>query len=562
MVNPWTRLGQMVRQWRDARAFLTSGIRLRDYFQTIDLGVFMIRDLDGTIRFWSAGCAQLYGWTAAEAIGRSSHDLLQTRWPVPLAEIDATIVRDGAWYGDLQHRTRDGHWLIVRASKVMRRNGHVSPMLLEALVDVTEQRRAEQDLEALNSGLEARIVTEVAAREAAQERSKHAQHMQALGQVAAGVAHEFNNILQAVQGGLEVIETRPDDPVRVARFARTALSATSRGGIITRRLLGFAGRAAFIAEVLDPALVLDALHDVLAHALGGRITVRLDLEPLLPRIVADKNELETALINLATNARDAMPDGGTITLTARAETVAATERHPANLAPGLYVRIMMRDGGIGMDAVTMARAVEPFFTTKAVGAGTGLGLSMAKGFAEQSGGDLMIESSLGAGTTVTLWLPATAPDAAQTPPPPGIVLPPPPPPAGRRVLLVDDEPMVRETLAAGLEGVGFVPIMAAGGAEALALLAAGAPIDIVVTDYAMPGMDGLTLVRKVRAARPDLPVLLLTGYVEGIGKQGGEDLAGTLSMLRKPISSRQLASSIDALLTLTQNGAGTIVDRA
>jgi PAS domain S-box-containing protein len=554
MAYTWATLRRLVRQWKDLRLLLNIDVGLRDYLQTVNLGTFLIRDLDGTIRFWSEGCTQLYGWSAEETLGRITHDLFHTRAPVPQDEIVAVILRDGVWTGDLQHQARDGRWLVVHARKVLRHNGHTTQMLLEALVDVTEQRQAEQALETLNSDLEARIVTEVTAREAAQERGKHAQHMQALGQIAAGVAHEFNNILQAVQGGLEVIETRPDDPVRVARFARSGLSATSRGALITRRLLGFAGRTVFAAEVLDPALVLDALHDVLTHTLGGRITVCLDLQPLLPPILVDKNELETALINLAANARDAMADGGAITLTARSDTVAAQETHPAHLMPGRYLRIALRDGGTGMDAATMARAVEPFFTTKPVGQGTGLGLSMAKGFAEQSGGGLMLNSALGEGTTVMLWLPATAPEIAPTAPPPMIAAPTAAPPPGRRVLLVDDEAMVREVLGAGLEAAGFVVIAVPGGAEALAVLETGEPVAVMVSDYAMPGMDGLTLVRKVRAARPGLPMLLLTGYVEPFDGRGAEVLPLASSVLRKPISSRQLIASINAILTLAKNG--------
>jgi CheY-like chemotaxis protein/anti-sigma regulatory factor (Ser/Thr protein kinase) len=349
--------------------------------------------------------------------------------------------------------------------------------------------------------------------------------------------------------------TRPDDPSRVAQFGRIALNATERGSIITSRLLGFAGRLPLHAERIEPAMVLDALNDVMCHTLGGKVTICLDLAPQMPRLFVDKSELETALINLAANARDAMPEGGTIVIAAAVDSVAADGRHPAGLARGDYVRVSVKDRGTGMDSATLRRAVEPFFTTKDIGRGTGLGLSMVKGFAEQAGGGLAIDSTPGEGTTVTVWLPvmdlaeqvaASQPVAREAPAEHK---------SGVRVLLVDDEDMVRETLSQGLQDAGFDVLAAQSGAEALALLDAGEPVDVLVSDYAMPGMDGLMVVREARARRGDLPVLILTGYVELFDSNASESsLFGLLSVLRKPIASSELARSIAAALTLAKNG--------
>jgi PAS domain S-box-containing protein len=527
--------------------------RQRDLIETVDLGIFMARDLDGTIRFWSKGAERLYGWTSEEAVGQISHTLLKTIHPVPLAEIEAKVVNEGEWTGDLQHTTKDGRRLTVFARKVRRNrpNGRVVT-LLEILHDVTEERRDQAILAEMNRTLEHRIEAAVAEREHAQVRVRYRHHMQALGEIAAGVAHEFNNILQAVCGALEIIASHPGDEDRVERFSKIAADAAGRGSIITSRLLGFAGRAPIRAERIEPALVLDALGDVLAHTLGGKVTVNVLLEPGLPSIVVDKAELETALINLATNARDAMPEGGSLMLSAASEIVPAWDTD-AGLAAGHYLRLAVRDEGTGMDATTLARAAEPFYTTKPIGSGTGLGLSMVKGFAEQSGGCIAIESELGKGTTVTMWLPASeacTPSTRPSPAPLAIAAE-----AGIRVLLVDDELMVRETLAAGLSEFGFSVLIADGGTLALAMLDGGEPIDVLVTDYAMPGMDGLTLIREARERRPTLPALILTGYIQSINSETTDrGLASVFSVLRKPISVAELANSIAAVLTLSRNG--------
>jgi PAS domain S-box-containing protein len=523
--------------------------RLRDLMATVNLGVFITRELKGKILFWSHGAERLYGYTSAEAVGRISHDLLHTVHPIPLAEIEEAVVTKGEWSGDLGHVTKDGRHLIVAARKVRRdlSNGHIIT-LLEVLHNVTAERADQAALAELNRTLERRVEIEVATRAETQQRARSAHHMQALGKISAGVAHEFNNILQAVVGSLECIAQRPDDTARVSRFCQIALGATERGSIITSRLLAFSGRSPLHTERIEPALVLDALRDVLAHTLGGLVTVRLDLEPLLPALVVDKSELETALINLATNARDAMPEGGTMTLSARADT------DPPGLPAGRYIRFSVTDCGTGMDATTMRRSVEPFFTTKAVGSGTGLGLSMVKGFAEQSGGDIAIDSTPDKGTMVTVWLPVTELDE-RTPQRPVTKDVPVDIKAGTRVLFVDDEDMVREALSAGLEDAGFDVLMAPSGAAALALLDANEPVDVLVTDYAMPGMDGLSLIRQARERRPGLACLILTGYVESVGNTATDDgLASALSVLRKPIASAALANSIRAALTLASNG--------
>jgi CheY-like chemotaxis protein len=323
---------------------------------------------------------------------------------------------------------------------------------------------------------------------------------------------------------------------------------------VTRRLLAFARKGELRAEALDPAVLLAGMQEVLEHTLGTGIQVRTDETAGLP-LLADKGQLETVLVNLAANARDAMPRGGTLTLSAAPEGVAeaGTEgrpAHEADLAPGRYVRLAVSDTGEGMAAEVLARASEPFFTTKDQGKGTGLGLAMARGFAEQSGGGFAIRSTPGAGTTVTLWLPAAQGTAARGTSASGGGAA--PQPAGRvRVLVVDDEDLVREVLAEGLEEHGYATQRAGSAAVALAMLDAGAGVDVLLTDYAMPGTDGLTLIGEARRRRPGLAAVLLTGNASGeVEARLAMDgmTGGAFSLLRKPVRADELAARLAAVL--------------
>ncbi len=450
-------------------------------------------------------------------------------------ELERLMRSAGDAGGDYTYeRTRpDGTVLEVRTQRLP--DGGI----VRTFTDITERKRGE------------------AALAAAQARAAHAERMQALGQLAGGIAHDFNNILQAVQGGATLIEKRAADAASVRRFARMILDATERGTSITRRLLAFARRGELRAEAVEPGELLWGLRDVLSHTLGSGITVGVELAGGLPPLLADKGQLETALVNLATNARDAMPGGGTLTFAAATETVAETSILAPELSPGRYVRLSIRDTGTGMDQRTLTRVLEPFFSTKPSGRGTGLGLSMAKGFAEQSGGALTIDSTPGRGTTVHLWLPAAIRQDAPARPavPPGLPASAAGDDAGRHVLLVDDEAMVRETLAASLQEAGYVVLPVADGAAALEQIRSPAIVDILVTDLSMPGIDGLTLIRQAQRERSGLPAVLLTGYA-GHGAQlaVGNSVSGAFSLMRKPVTAAQLADRIEALLAVTQAG--------
>ena len=278
-----------------------------------------------------------------------------------------------------------------------------------ALRDLAAVAVSEVALRHLARELEARLCAEAAAREAAQARLAQARRLEALGQLAGGVAHDFANVLQAVQGGARLAAERLErDPGAARHLLGLVGDAARRGASVTRRLLAFARRGELRVAPVDAVALLRELGEVLAHTLGGAgLSVRVEAGPGLPPVLADRGELEAVLVNLATNARDAMPRGGALTLAATAETVAdGAAPRPAGLRPGRYVRLAATDTGNGMDPATLARAAEPFFTTKPEGEGTGLGLAMARDFAEQAGGGLGLASEPGRGTTVTLWLPA------------------------------------------------------------------------------------------------------------------------------------------------------------
>lgn len=378
-----------------------------------------------------------------------------------------------------------------------------------------------------------------------QEMMAQAEKLSALGLLAGGVAHDFNNIVQGVAGCASLIGRYAGDPAKVAKYAQMLEDAAWRGASITRRLLALARRDELRTESVDVRLLLEDMCSMLSHILGANISIRLDLAPDLPPALADKGQLEAVLVNLATNSRDALHDGGTITFSAVAEDVAGP--HPADLRPGAYVRLAVADDGAGMDATTLKRAVEPFFTTKAPGKGTGLGLSMARGFAEQSKGTLTIASEPERGTLVSLWLPAAAAASAR------------PVAAGKevnavangtpRILLADDEKVIREVLARELRDRGYTVVLAENGLAALALLDDGEHVDMIVTDFSMPGMDGVTLIGAAQRRHPLLPAILLTGYAgEAATLAIGKKVGGPATLLRKPISGAQLADNVAMML--------------
>ncbi|HEY4123282.1 MAG TPA: ATP-binding protein, partial [Rhizomicrobium sp.] len=385
-----------------------------------------------------------------------------------------------------------------------------------------------------------RDITERVGAERAIEKAREAlfqsQKMDAIGQLTGGVAHDFNNLLMAVLGSIELVRKRlPEDP-RITPLLDNAIQGARRGSALTQRMLAFARRQDLKIEAIDVPELVRGMTDLLQRSLGPQVTIETRFPLTLSPAHGDNNQLELALLNLAVNARDAMPQGGHIVIAAREEHLS-----DAGTAPMSHICISVTDTGEGMDDATLAHATEPFFTTKGVGKGTGLGLAMVHGMAEQSGGRFVLKSSKGRGTTAEIWLPAAtglspglpesqpAQEAART--------------TGLTILAVDDDGLVLMNTAAMLGELGHTVFEANSGQEALDVLRENPSIDLIITDQAMPHMTGVQLTNAVRADFPDMPVILATGYAE---LPSGVDIK--LLKLAKPFSEHDLARAVGEVL--------------
>jgi signal transduction histidine kinase len=407
-----------------------------------------------------------------------------------------------------------------------------------------EQRVAERtaDLQRFNEQLEVRIDERTRERETALAQLFEAQKMDTIGQLTGGVAHDFNNLLMAVLGSLSLLQKRLPDDERSHRLLENAVQGAKRGAALTQRLLAFSRRQELKPESIDVQRLVNGMRELLERALGHSVDLTTHFDAGLPAALVDSNQLELALLNVALNARDAMPNGGKLTINAHAYSQASNESN-SPLQAGDYVRIVVSDDGMGMNGVTLAKATEPFFTTKGPGKGTGLGLSMVHGLAAQSGGRLLIDSEPNRGTSVQLWLPVakTAPEAIL----PDAHLQKAAPRVGAcRVLIVDDDLLVMTGTSAMVEDLGHTPIEAHSGAEALAKLDSGATVDVVITDHAMPAMTGLQLARSIQEKYPGIPIILATGYAE----LPVDPAALGILRLAKPCSQYEIASAIQSAL--------------
>ncbi len=394
-------------------------------------------------------------------------------------------------------------------------------------------RRANRELEARAQALgeaNTELTHQVAERAKVEDQLRQAQKMQALGQLTGGIAHDFNNLLTVIQGSADMLR-RPDlKEDRRKRFAEAIVEASARAAGLTSQLLAFARRQPLQPEVIDVNAMIAGMTDLLDRTLGERFSIRTDLSAEICVVEADRAQLASAVLNIAVNARDAMPDGGTLKI--------ATQL--VHEESGNLVAICVTDGGTGMDEDTLARAMEPFFTTKGAGKGTGLGLSQVYGFATQSGGDLRIESAPGAGTTVHILLPcstATRPTTTEAAPEQTRAL------RIGAVLLVEDNEEVGEFAEAMLRELGHSVKRTRSGPEALEA-AAERPFDVVLSDVVMPQMSGLELAERLHQLQPSLPVVLTTGYSDEISRSG----AGGRPVLLKPYRLETLAAMLDDAL--------------
>ena len=416
---------------------------------------------------------------------------------------------------------------------------------------VLEQAVADRTRELSDANLA--LKAEAVERQAAEAQLRQVQKMEAVGQLTGGIAHDFNNMLAVVVGGIDLARRRLNGPRSdVMVHLTNAMEGAIRAAALTRRLLSFARSEPLLPERVDSAALVEGMSELMDRTLGERIEVRTVLDAEAWPVFVDPHQLENAILNLAVNGRDAMDGEGQLMIATANHTLAANA--VGDIQQGEYLRISVTDTGCGMSQEVIDRAFEPFFTTKEVGKGTGLGLSQIFGFAHQSGGEVGIDSVLGRGTTVSIYLPrteATATNvrlhpAAQRQEAEVIV-------AGARLLLVEDDPRVRTATVGALEDLGYDPVSCSSGAEAMRLFASE-DFDLVISDVVMPEMTGPELIRELRARRPDIAVLFVTGFV---GDGENDELVGS-EMLRKPFTVAALASAVARALARDTSGSHPI----
>ncbi len=437
------------------------------------------------------------------------------------------------------------------ALRARRRQYQARDLLAEREAGAASLRQSRKDLLSLNETLESRIeertralaqandrlMNEVIERERVQQAMVQLQKMEAIGRLTGGIAHDFNNLLNVVQGSMDLILMLSKDEVARQR-AEIARRACQRGGKLTGQLLAFARNQNLDLREADPGALFEGVRELVATSVGSSVRLSYAVEPDCPGVLADANQMEMALLNLAINARDAMECGGALSFRAGRAT------SPDGLLPdGDYVRIAVTDNGPGMAPELVAKVFEPFFTTKEVGKGTGLGLSQVYGMARQSGGAARILSAPGEGTTVEIWLRAWDGQQAGTP---GDAAPAALPHAqgSARILVVEDDTIVRESVVASLEAFGHAVTQAADGEAGLRALAQARP-DLIITDYLMPGITGAELMQQAREVYPGIPMIIATGYAD---MHAIESVLGDDILLRKPFQLAELASSVERAL--------------
>ncbi|WP_291829369.1 PAS domain-containing sensor histidine kinase [Bosea sp. (in: a-proteobacteria)] len=634
-------------------ATVTNESSLDEIARIFDSANVIVHGFDGVVTRWTSGSEGLYGWSRAEARGRAAHDLLETVFPQPFAEIVAHLKAHGVWTGELSQRRKDGTPVSVASRWVVAETeGESGTAIIETNVDVSDLRTMQAHLVAREAHLRSildtvpeamvvidesgtitsfsaaaeklfgfatseaigrnvrmlmpqpdrdahdgymdryletgqrriigygRVVTgqkkdgtefpmelaigearaagrriftgfirDLTSRHRIEEELRQAHKMEAVGQLTGGIAHDFNNLLTVISGNLEMIERRLTDD-RARALLREAQSAAEDGAKLTAQLLAFGRKQPLNAKRADIGQLVSRFSDLLRRALGETIELRMIVSGSPGPALVDASQLQNALLNLALNARDAMPRGGRLTVEISA---AKLDSDYASMYPevrtGSYVLISITDTGVGMSSEVRKRAFEPFFTTKGVGAGTGLGLSMVYGFTKQSGGHVQLYSEVGQGTSVRLFLPvaeaapaemSTGPAAAHEPPPslPG---------GSETILVVEDDARVRRVAVARLEDMNYRVLQAENAAAALRMLAAHPEVALLFTDIVMPGgMSGDELAREARRLMPDLKIILTSGFAEP--SVAVRELAAEASWLKKPYSAMELAVRIRELL--------------
>jgi two-component system CheB/CheR fusion protein len=490
-------------------------------------------DERGLVQSFNPGAERIFGYAAAEVIGENIKILM----PEPHANQHDRYIADYLRTGErkiigmrreAEGRAKDGRVFPLELAVGQMRLSSGKRHFIGSLRDLSERTRLEEQL-------------------------RRSQKMEALGQLTGGIAHDFNNLLTVILGNLELVGGKAGADAELRRAVEIAMSAADRAAALTRRLLGFSRRQVLQPQSLDLANVVNDMSEMLARTLGENVRVETVCPADLWHVMADKHEIENAVLNLAINGRDAMPRGGTITIETRNVRIDADyARENPDAVAGDHVMISVVDTGTGMPPAVLARAFEPFFTTKEVGKGTGLGLSMVYGFARQSSGHVKIESEIGKGTTVKLYLPRceldrsrAVTDAVNTVSKRG----------GETILVVEDDELVRGTVIAQLERLGYRVIAAKDGPSALIILNGGTPIDLLFTDVVMPGgISGRELACEAVRLRPQLKVVFTSGY-EQMRSNSKEPMVERADFLPKPFKQQELACKMREALGAAADAA-------
>jgi PAS domain S-box-containing protein len=500
--------------------------RERDRIWNVSQDLLLVADRNGVWQTVNPAWTRTLGWNEAELLNRTSEwldhpdDGGTTRAQVGKLRAGETTVRF-----ESRFRHKDGTYRWLSWTGVSDKD-----RIYAVARDVTAEKAATDRLKA------------------AEEALRQSQKMEAVGQLTGGIAHDFNNLLTGIVGSLDLLQTRLDQgrTENVSRYINAAMTSANRAAALTHRLLAFARRQPLIPKSVDANALVVSLEDLLRRTIGERIDLDIAASAGLWCTLCDPNQLESALLNLAINARDAMPDGGKLTIATANARIGGIDADTPALLPGDYIRIDVTDTGTGMSPEVAARAFDPFFTTKPIGQGTGLGLSMIYGFARQSNGHVLIDSKQGAGTTVRLYLPrhhgdaamertasATAEEYAAT---------------GETVLVVEDEPVVRGVIVEMLQDQGYRTLQAVDGPSGLRLLRLNERIDLLVTDVGLPGMNGRQLADQARETRPGLKILFITGYAENVAIAKGFLQPG-MEMITKPFDLDNLAQRIREMVS-------------
>ncbi|MFK3968693.1 ATP-binding protein [Ensifer adhaerens] len=528
--------------------------RLKTALEAGHLGAWEL-DLTTYALITSITCRGVFGRSAGGAF--TYGDLLAATHPDDVERMKTAMqatIESGADYA-IEYRTvwpdRSIHWAEMRAQLYRDRSGN-AVKLVGVSSDITARVSSEEQQKRLNEILEERVaertaelhkahgtvMAEVAQRERAEAQLRQAQKMEAIGQLTGGVAHDFNNLLMAVLGNLELLRKHTGGDAKAERLIDGALQGAKRGASLTQRLLAFARRQDLSVDPVDLGQLVREMTDLLNRSVGTGIVIEIRIPDRMDPVLADSNQLELALLNLVVNARDAMPNGGTICISLQVENVAKPE---GELAAGRYGVLSVSDEGHGMDGDTLQKAIEPFFSTKELGKGTGLGLSMIHGLALQLQGALRLTSTPGKGTRAELWIPVSdespvvSKDTAVAEPDQRV--------KPLRVLLVDDDFLIAMSSVDMLIDLGHEVVEAHSGKEALAHLKDDGRFDLLITDYSMPEMTGGDLANAARDLFPDLPILIASGYAE---LPPGIDF--DVARLAKPYSQQQLAVEIESVL--------------